>query len=245
MYLFEQIESPVSELGLVHFADLLIRHQNLLEGKSKVVNICLDNFSLYDDMFGNNFFLSKHSDKVVLGRIVRKGASTSLVKQIFSIGAPWEYRYILFEPFILRQDDAIVTSGFHFEVAFAPSCWSNVSSDKFRAGLKADKAVTLELPHNVDCGNFNHSTRRILPAISKKLIKMDQNCWKVIFTLHLIEITCAIPSEISITKKCSHILGEGMLDEREEGNTLAGEGTNWPYFSINIMVFGTIIRFNI
>ena len=208
-YLFEQIESPVSELGLVHFADLLIRHQNLLERKSKIVKFSLDELVIYDDMFGNNYFLSVELDQVELGQIVGKFDSISLVKSICTVGSGVDYRFLLFEPFLLRHDDE--SSPFDFEVSFLPS-----SPDNFETGFKADE-TEFELPDNVEeCGNFEHSTRRILPAISKKIETVDEHYQKEIITIHLIELGWnKFPvGRISVKTKSTHVIGEGIFDNR-------------------------------
>ena len=213
-YLFEQLEAPVSEVGLVHFADLLNRHQNLLENKSKIVKFSLDDVVIYDDMFGSNFFLSEQSDvlsrteQVFLGQIVGKGTSTSLVKSICALGPGDDYNFILFEPFLLKWGTG---NDYDFEVSFLQT-----SPHKFDAGFKVDKEEIFELPRNIECSNFKNSTRRILPAVSKKIIKIDENYQKEIITLHLIELVwIKSPVEkISVRTKSTHVIGEGIFDNR-------------------------------
>ena len=211
-YLFEQIESPVSELGLVHFADLLIRHQNLLERKSKIVKFSLDELVIYDDMFGNNFFLSKtgvvRTEQVFLGRIVGKVSSTSLLKSVCTLGPGFNYNFILFEPFLLKWG---IGNEYDFEVAFL-----RTSPHKFDARFKANDEEIFELPRNIECSNFKNSTRRILPAVSKKIVKIDENYQKEIITLHLIELVWnKFPVEkISVKTKSTHVIGEGIFDNR-------------------------------
>ena len=210
-YLFEQIEKPFLELGLLHFVDLLIRHQNLLERKSKIVQFSMDDLILYDNMFGNHFFLSVESDQVELGQVVGKGDSISLVKSLCTVGytmGPNDYHYILFEPFLLRHESQ--SSEYHFEVAFLPT-----SPDNFETGFKSDEEFVL--PNNVeDYGNFKNSTRRILPAISTKIEILDENFQKEIITLHLIELDWnKFPvGKIDVTTRSTHIIGNGIFDNR-------------------------------
>ena len=58
-YYYEQIVTP-EVIGLVHFADLLIRHINLVDRKSNMLKVEIDDNDITILMVGNHYFLYEY-----------------------------------------------------------------------------------------------------------------------------------------------------------------------------------------